>query len=93
MSNVKVQSSKETLRPNIKTNRDAAYSCEAVFHGWFRQAEAVAACKRFTEESIIKQVDILKISPRPSLPKSGISSLLQREGRKDLYSGVCMVME
>jgi len=34
----------------------------------------------------------LKISPRPSLPKRGNSSLLQREGRRDLLFGVYIIM-
>ena len=40
----------------------------------------------FTKESIIGKTLVLKISPRPSLPKRGNSSLWKREGGRDFVN-------
>jgi len=42
----------------------------------------------FTKESIIEKTYSPENLPHPSLPKRGISSLLQREVRRDLISDV-----
>jgi hypothetical protein len=41
----------------------------------------------------LKRNIVLKISPPPSLPKRGNSSLLQREGRRDLVFDVYTIMD
>jgi hypothetical protein len=41
----------------------------------------------------LKRHIFVKISPNPSLPKRGNSSLLQREGRRDLVFNVHTIMD
>jgi hypothetical protein len=47
----------------------------------------------FTKESIIDWTYSPKISPGPSFPKRGNTSLLKREGRRDLDFRVYTIMD
>jgi len=49
--------------------------------------------KRSTNQSIIEKTYSSKISPNPSFPKRGNSSLLEREGRRDLVFRVYIIMD
>jgi hypothetical protein len=46
-----------------------------------------------TKESTTEQYIALKISPTPSLPKRGNSSLYEREERRDLVSRIYAILD